>query len=382
MHSIDEVTRKMRDNWEELSAALFGRAFALDGTPVVTEIQHKIVAAGTAGLWRVRGGAGTAGQMAFTLVVKRLMPAVNGYDRWRVSEEESHPFFWAREALAYREGFFGKDNTCVRSAKCYLIDESGPGSTLYLEDVQGQPGASWALSEYMVGASRLAEYQGRSRTADDAATTLLAPNAFLYEYLARRSPLMDEAFDIMQSTPQRLEREGLGVFREPIRAVWARRGELVKTFAKAPLVRSHFDFRAPNLFLDDKARQLIAVDLAFAGVGSMGHDAANLVVDDVADFFISPEDADLAWQKIGAAYLEAASGHVTAEELERVRLAMQITVALKYAWLLPATFQVARDASALTVLKKRYGDLDEFFRKRSAGLRFIGQFLATCAVLS
>lgn len=114
----------------------------------------------------------------------------------------------------------------------------------------------------------------------------------------------------------------------------------------------------------------------------MGHDAGNLVVDDVADFFISPEDAEIVWQKIRAAYLEAASGHMTAEELAHVCLAMQITVALKYAWLLPAAFQVARDASALKVLKNRYGDLDEFFRKRSAGLRFIGQFLATCAVLS
>jgi hypothetical protein len=382
-HSIDEVTRGTRDNWEQLSAALFGRAVALHGTPIVTEIRHTIVAAGTAGLWRVWGSAGTDGQMAFTLVVKRLMPAVNGYDRWRVSEEDSHPFFWAREALAYREGFFGNDNSCVRSAKCYLIDESGPGSTLYLEDVQGRPGSSWALSEYVVAASRLAEYQsGLPIAHGGAATTLLAPNAFFYEYLARRSPLMDEAFGIMESTPPRLEREGLGEFRGPIQAVWVRRGELLKEFAKARLVRTHFDFRAPNLFLDDKAGQLIAVDFAFAGIGSMGHDAANLVVDDVADFFISPEDAEIAWQKVSAAYLEAASGYMTAEELERVCLAMQITVALKYAWLLPATFQVARDASALKVLKNRYGDLDEFFRKRSAGLRFIGQFLATCAVLS
>ncbi len=200
--------------------------------------------------------------------------------------------------------------------------------------------------------------------------------------LARRSALMDQALGIMESTPPRLERAGLEEFTEPTRAVWLRRGELLKVLAKAPLVRSHFDFRGPNLFLDDKARQVIAVDLAFAGVGSMGHDAANLIVDDVADFFIAPEDADIAWRKISAAYLQAASGHVTAEELERVRLAMQITVALKFAWLLPATFQVARDTSALKTLQNRHGDLDDFFRKRSAGLRFIGTFLARCAVLS
>ena len=381
--SIDEVLRGVRHNWEELSAALFGRAVALHGTPIVTEIRHKVVAAATAGLWRVSGSAGTDSQMEFTLVVKRLRPAINEYERWRVSEEESHPFFWAREALAYREGFFGNDDTCVRSAKCYLIDESGPGSTLYLEDVQARPGSSWALNEYLIAASQLAEYQGGSPIPHDGAiTTLLAPNAFFYEYLARRSALMDEALEIMESPPPRLEREGLGEFREPARAVWLRRGELLKEFAKAPLVRSHFDFRGPNLFLDDKARQLIAVDLAFAGIGSMGHDAANLVADDVADFFIRAEDADIAWQNISAAYLQAASGHVTAEELERVCLAMQITVALKYAWLLPATFQAARSTSALEALKNRHGDLDEFFRKRSASLRFIGQFLALCAVLS
>lgn len=382
-HSIDEVLRGMRDNWEELSAAMFGRAVALHSTPIVTEIRHKVVAAATAGLWRVWGSAGPDGQMEFTLVVKRLRPTVNEYERWRVSEEESHPFFWAREALAYREGFFGNDDTCVRSARCYLIDESGPASTLYLEDVQARSGSSWSLNEYMVAVSLLAEYQGGSPISHDgAAATLLAPNAFFYEYLTRRSAVMDEASGPMESTPPRLEREGLEELREPIRAVWLRRDDLLKEFAKAPLVRSHFDFRGPNLFLDDKAGQLIAVDLAFAGIGSMGHDAANLVVDDVADFFIAPEDAEIAWQKICAAYLQAASGHVTAEELERVCLAMQITVALKYAWLLPATFQVARDTSALKVLKNRYGDLDEFFRKRSAGLRFIGRFLATCAAMS
>jgi hypothetical protein len=382
-NSIDGVLRGVRDNWEELSAALFGRAVALHSTPIVTEIRHKVVAAATAGLWRVRGSAGPDGQLEFTLVVKRLRPAVNQYERWRVSEEESHPFFWAREALAYRLGFFGNDDTCVRSANCHLIDESGSGFTLYLEDVQARSGSSWALDEYMVAASRLAEYQGGSPISHgDDTTTLLAPNAFFYEYLARRSALMDQALGIMESTPPRLEREGLGEFGEPARVVWRRRRELLRDFAKAPPVRSHFDFRGPNLFLDDKARQLIAVDLAFAGIGSMGHDAANVVADDVADFFISPEDADIAWQKISAAYLQVASGYVTAEELERVCLAMQITVALKYAWLLPATFQVARDTSALKVLRNRYGDLDEFFRKRSAGLRFIGKFIATCAVLS
>lgn len=219
--SIDDVFRGMRDNWEELSAALFGRAVALHGTPIVTEIRHKVVAAATAGLWRVSGSAGTDGQMAFTLVVKRLSPAVNEYDRWRVSEEESHPFFWAREALAYREGFFGNDDAGVRSAKCYLIDDSGPGSTLYLEDVQARPGSSWALDDYMVAVSLLAEYQGGSPISHDgAATTLLAPNAFFYEYLARRSALMDEALEIMESTPPRLEREGLEELREPIREVY------------------------------------------------------------------------------------------------------------------------------------------------------------------
>jgi hypothetical protein len=280
--------------------------------------------------------------------------------------------------IAYRDGLFGKANASVRLAACYFIEESASGITLYLEDVKGRHGPSWSLPDYDLTARYLGDYQGGNQVDDKSATDPPKTNAFFVEYLRRRAELVESAGEIMEPTTPYPELEDLRDLIQPLAEMWGRRNVLLQELAKAPIVRSHFDFRCPNLFLDDMKRQLVAIDLAYAGAGSMGHDIANLVADDIFDFFIAPNDLDFAWQNIMTAYLAAVGQYITEEQALSTRAAMNITVALKYAWLIPATFRAARDPVTLKNLESEYGNLRDFFVKRSSGLRLIGRLIQTC----
>ncbi|MGH2477755.1 MAG: aminoglycoside phosphotransferase, partial [Candidatus Limnocylindrales bacterium] len=68
------------------------------GPLTVEPLPHAAVASATAGLWRVRIADRSA-------VVKLLAHApAGGSPNWRSGDEESHWYYWRREAEAYRSG--------------------------------------------------------------------------------------------------------------------------------------------------------------------------------------------------------------------------------------------------------------------------------------
>ena len=357
-------------NWDALSAKLFDQDVPLDAFKVAT-LKHKIVAAGTAGLWRVSGVTAGADPRRYSFVIKRLMPTTEGSGRWSVSDSQDDPFYWAREAIVYDSGFFGGDGKGVRSARCYVIDDEPPGVSLFLEDVSGRFGADWSLPDYTVAAKVLGTYQrSESLEVDER---LKRPNAFFKEYIKRRARFLDNVQDIMSGPSPNVD-DGLRDFVTAIERIWLYRDELMVQAALSPLTRCHFDFWSPNLFLarhNDEA-QLVAIDLAFAGIGNLGHDVANLIADGVLDFFIDAQTAHEVWKHVRLSYLNAVDPAGPREHIERT---MDITIALKYAWMIPATFQVARSEEACADLQREHGDIPAFFSRRCAALRFIAHFV-------
>ncbi len=211
MTSDSDVMLSVLKHWPALSNAMFGCVLPLDENPRATAIKHQIVVGGTAGLWRIEGRAGHATQTkTFSIVAKQLLSTASGSERWRVSEEVTHPFYWRREGLAYRDGLFGEANAAVRPATCYLVEESTPGITLYLEDVKGRQGPSWTLRDYVYAAQCLGEYQGENKIDNEpVGGAQLETNAFLIEYLRRRTSLVESVGEIMQPRTDYLEDEGL-----------------------------------------------------------------------------------------------------------------------------------------------------------------------------
>ena len=89
----------------------------------------------TVGVWRVRGGDGSA-------IVKLLRLGASPSPNWRSSDDPVHPRWWRREPTVYRQGIPDLFEPELRPPRLLHVGERTDGSvSLWLEDL-GQP-ASW-----------------------------------------------------------------------------------------------------------------------------------------------------------------------------------------------------------------------------------------------
>ncbi len=365
--SADHILARVSANWETIAERITSAPPQWSDAFSVKAIGHRAVASGTAGLWRIA----RAEPAPISLVMKRLAPSDGNAARWQATSDPSDPFYWAREALAYDARFFGDEHTGMRSAQCYLIDRHDDGIDLYLEDVAGTPGSGWSIEAYALAAERLGRYQAAA-TALPADAQWMGGPGFFAAYVARRDELYAEAEAVMGNPTPYVEGEGLRDFGSAVRRLWERRDHVLAFCATLPLTRCHNDFWSPNLFALHRPAQTVAIDLAYAGLGPPGHDPANLAADAVMDFFVPAADAQRLWAAVAAGYARGLSARLAPEAVRAAQHVMELTAALKFAWLIPATFQAASKPDTIAKIVEQYGDPEAFFRKRSAALRFIG----------
>jgi hypothetical protein len=369
-----DVLANAAARWSELAQRIPGAPPRWSKAFSVAALAHHTVAGATAGSWRI-ALAGPA-----SVVVKRIAPAAGGSPHWRAATDPADPFFWEREALAYESGFFGDRRTGIRAADCYLVDRRDDAVDLYLEDVRGRPGTRWDVADYARAAEQLGRFHAIAPPPADGAAWPRGLT-FFEAYAARREHLYANAEEIVRAPATALDGEALRELGAPIRRLWEQRDRIFRFCAELPPVRCHNDFWSPNLFAappagaNEPESETVAIDLAYAGIGPPGHDAANLVVDAVMDFFVPAGDAQALWDAVAAAYRRGLATGLPADVVRASERVMEMTAALKFAWLVPATFQAARDAQARERLAHRHGDADAFFRRRAAALRFAGGYV-------
>jgi hypothetical protein len=366
--NTDRILARAAANWCAIAPRINGAPQRWSDAFRARAIDHRAIASGTAGLWRVAWpGSGPPS----SLVVKRITPASGPAARWQTTTDPCDPFYWAREALAYESGFFGDERAGVRSARCYLIDRDDDGIDLYLEDVAGEPGTAWTLETYAAAAQRLGRYQGAA-TESPADIEWTRGPSFFDAYVARRADLYADAQELVRLPARYLEGEALRELGPSVHGLWQRRDTLLAYCAALPRTRCHNDFWSPNLFASEQPGATIAIDLAYAGLGPLGHDPANLAADAVLDFFVPAGDAQPLWDAITRGYRCGLSEGMSAGTVSAAEHVMVLTGALKFAWLIPATFQVASTDEGIARIAEQHGDPAAFFRKRCAALRFIG----------
>jgi hypothetical protein len=369
--SPESVLARAAANWETIAPRINGAPPTWTGAFRANAIGHRPVASGTAGLWRIAWpGDGAPG----SLVVKRITPSDGTAVRWQATSDPSDPFYWAREALAYEARFFGDEHSGIRSARCYLIDRDDDGIDLYLEDVAGEPGSAWTIETYALAAERLGRYQAAATALPVDMEWMRGPG-FFAGYIARRDDLYAEADALVRLPAHHLEDEGLREFGPAVRRLWERRADVLAFCAALPLTRCHNDFWSPNLFAIEQPGETVAIDLAYAGLGPPGHDPANLAADALVDFFVPAADAQPLWDATTAGYGRGLSAGFSAGMVRTAEHVMELTAALKFAWLIPATFRIASTPEGVDRIAERHGDPEAFFRKRCAALRFIGSLV-------
>jgi hypothetical protein len=296
-------------------------------------LRHNPLNAVTAVVERVRDARGA------TAVRKELRaPAPEGedsHDPWAASPDPRHWNSWRREADAYR------DDALRRSLAGTGLDmpagrvvEHARGATLWLEDVAGTPGTSFALADHVAVAAGLGRWQ-----AHGPLTAPWASRRFLRDYSAsKRAPLHlvddDAAWEqpLVRSTWPPALRQGW-------RRLLASRDHLLDVMEGLPRTRSHLDAWVSNE-IRRPTGEVVLLDWAFAGDGAVGEDVGNHVPDAVLDLFWPAEDIGELDAACFEAHLAGLREAGWRGEDRLVRLGV-VASCVKYTWLLPVMLQRA-----------------------------------------
>jgi Phosphotransferase enzyme family len=262
------------------------------------------VAAATAGVWLVRRSGDEA-------VLKLVHESSAGHVHWPATADAEHPYYWRREVYVYASGL-PRRLPGVRSPGCRGIFERADGSVAIWLEVLKKPVRS--IEAHARATRRLGRMQGALAAAPPRERWL--SRRWLRAYLDLR---------LGMTGPRSVEREAA------LRALEA-----------GPQTFCHLDFYSANLFAD--ADEAILVDWAYCGIGALGEDPGNLVVDAILDGFVDPQHAADFERAVWDGYRAGLADAGWAGDEHAVRLAFAATPWLKYQWLRPALASRTLDA--------------------------------------
>jgi hypothetical protein len=292
-------------------------------------LTHNAFNAATGGIWRVRGGA------SGPRVLKIAQPGTADPTLvWGTSEDPAHWNYWQREPLAYRSGLIASAyaDAGLRGPRLLdAVDRPDGSIALWLEDVSGEPGATWTSDELRSFCRRLGTAQ---------ATWCGRPSPYrwlskrwLHQYAERRPLTAPTDWDhpvLATAWPADL-RDGLA-------RLAANRDALLAVADRVPRTLAHLDVWPMNLI--GTAGGPVLLDWAFVGDGAIGEDISNLIVDSVADGLVPVSRlANVADVAIDG-YLAGIGGALDAAT---VRRGVYATGAAKYAAFGPS---IARTVAA------------------------------------
>lgn len=296
-----------------------------------------------------------------TLVHKRLRaPTPGEAGRWAASEDPRHWNSWRREAESYRDPALRESLTGTGLAMPQAqVEVAATGADLWLEDVEGVPGAEFTLGDHAALARGLGRWQARGPLE-----TPWTSQGFLREYSTSRAvPWASLDDDAAWGSPL-IARTWPPGLREGWSHLLAHRERLLDVMEHLPRTRCHLDVWVANEIRRPDGR-VVLVDWAFVGDGAVGEDVGNHVPDAVFDLFWPAEDLPVLDAACFEAYLAGLRQGGWRGDPDQVRLGM-VASCVKYAWLLPLALSRAGDAEHTAY--HRAADTERLYRQR--GLAF------------
>jgi hypothetical protein len=271
-------------------------------------------------LHSVTGGVYRVDWDEASLVVKVVR---NGHDEdpgalWVSGATADHRNYWKREWLAFDSGLLDSLPGQLRAPATLLTTEPAPDEAwIWMEDVEGRPGATWPLGDYASVAFDIGTTQG----AYAAGTEPLPTHEWLsrdwlrgwVEALARHVDVV-EADAVWRREPLR----SLDFLRDRFRTLWARREELLAIVEGAPQTVVHCDLWPHNLIAADDGTT-VAIDWSQVGIGAVGHDLDQLTLDPVWMQVLPDGDIEAVEQQVLPSYLaglQLSGLDLTHEQLE------------------------------------------------------------------
>jgi len=290
--------------------------------------------AATGGVYRLAGTGRVHDQeVEWSVVLKVLAHAPSGHVP--TSSEQEHVLYWKREALVYQSDLLAGLPGGLRGPRCYGVMEQSEASLwLWLEDVKDLYGPRWPLEHY----ARVAFTLGQLNGAYLAGRPLPS-----YPWLVRTgSPrLLLEHFASMWTIaydPSTWQHPWLrAAFPHPIASrllrLWEDRSVLLAVLERLPQTFCHLDAWRGNFMTAAEGEghhQLIAIDWAYPGLGTVGTDIGDLFAPSFSLFAVEPCDPQTLDRTIFQSYLQGLSAAGWLGDCRIVRCAFTIFTALKY----------------------------------------------------
>lgn len=282
----------------------------------------------TGGIYRLSGMALKRGrEVTWSLIIKVV--SFEG-SRPGTSEDEAHPVYWKREALAFQSDLLD-DLPGVSAPRCFAIQEKEGGIVwLWLEDVRDAYPTGWTLEQYAHAAERLGRFNGAYLVdhpmpdypwliRSGSPKGMVEHNSWIRDVIADpltwQHPLVRSVFPIP--------------VRERLLRLWEHRELLLSPLDRVSQTFCHLDAWRKNMFAQPGGR-LVLIDWAFPGKGPIGSDAGDLFGESFAVGEIAGVEPHEFEQAIFEGYIEGlrnAGWHVDVRE---VRFAFAAYCAVKH----------------------------------------------------
>jgi hypothetical protein len=288
---------------EAESEAVFGAAEVTAVEPL-----GDATPAATGGVWRVSAGSTDA-------ILKVVRHDPGGNERWPSSEDETDPYYWRREPLAYATGLLDRIAP-LRAPRCLLCADRPDGSVaLWLEDAGAGAHPAWTVKRLGEVARDLGRMQGR--LAQPPPDEPWLSRGWFRAYLDLRTRWVEPYRD--------------GPYADDVQVIWAQRDEILAAVDAVPQTLCHFDFYPSNVFGDDVTTTVI--DWAYCGLGAVGLDAGNLVPDAIFDGFVAAEQGPELREAVWDAYTASLAETGLAFDDQALRYVFLAATALRYSWI-------------------------------------------------
>jgi hypothetical protein len=229
----------------------------------------------TGGVFRVHGDD-------FSIVIKVVKHGVddNPGGLWVSGAEPTHRNYWKREWLAYSSGMLDTLPGELRAPRTLLATEPAADECwIWMEDVEGRPGADWEIDDYDSAAFDLATTQA----AYASGRSILPPDPWLsHEWLRGWVETIDGQIDAIDDDDRWKEdwQAPMDALRPRVRELWSARKELLSIVESAPQTVVHCDLWPTNLIAADDGTT-VALDWSQVGIGSIAQDLDQLTLDPV-----------------------------------------------------------------------------------------------------
>jgi hypothetical protein len=216
------------------------------------------------------------------------------------------PFYWKREASAYRSGALGDLPGGLCAPRCFgVIEHAEEAFWLWFEEVEDRFGGQWPLEHYGVVARHLGQLNGAYLAGHPLPSGPWVGRHWLRKYTAQAAPVFAR---LRESLDHPLIRRLLpGDDATRLLELWEDRQVYLDILDRLPQVFCHMDAFRRNLFArrtPDGRDQTVAIDWAYTGQGAIGEELVPLVEASILFFGVEMTQAQALDEIALEGYLE------------------------------------------------------------------------------